>query len=246
MNNRLPPLYQKVFETYAGSVARGVSKRGSDVDLVAVYVPDYEQLYPYKVPGFGRQPDRFRVIQVPDLSVRFKEVGNITVDVQALDVVHFFNMLLKASPNHVEYLFFENDARTMTAAGEVMLAHRDLFVTQELVTKLVAAGCSLMNKGEPTLKKYMLAVRFFAYAVQATEKYTLYPLKLKGMQQRTEKSCAELGDLSYAKRLAVVFKDYAMEAEAKVTWLPPKVDEEVANRVLHDVCNAHWAELSNG
>lgn len=232
----LPPVENKIFEVYAGSYGRKIAGLMSDVDIVAVYVPDYDDLYGHLVPGFGTKTERFKAFHTPDYMVKLN-AGMKKVDVTAFDVVHFFNLLLKGSPNHVEYLFLE-PGRKLTEAGSILLANRDLFVTQTLVTKLIAAGKHIMLRESPhSIKDYMLATRFFIYAVHAYSHGTLMPeLTVKLMRE-----IRDTNDWDYAQMWAKSFYEHVTQlVETKDTFIPKETSEELANEVLLQVLHAHW------
>ena len=240
LNARVPFQSQLVFETVAGSHGRGVATMDSDLDVVGVYAPFYETLYPFKVPGFGRRTERFKASQVKELDVHLDGLGNVTVDVQANDLVHFFNMLIKPSPNHVELLFFSEEVMAYGTAGKYLLKHRDMFVTQALVTKFVATGCSILSRmNEETQKKYALAARFFSYAHQAVNNGTLDVDAPRNLNLRMLN-----GTVEQAKLTAECLKETAIESESKTTDLPPQADEEEVNSVLDAVLKLHWAEMA--
>lgn len=240
LNSRLPDRGQLMFESVVGSHARGVASVDSDLDLVGIFVPYYEELYSYKVPGFGTHPKRFKTLQVPDVSVHLEGYGNATVDVLALDLVHFFNMLIKPSPNHVEYLFFGEKVNGYSSAGKYLLAHRDVFLTNDVVHKCVALGCSVIySHGEKTNKDYAFATRFFAYANQLVENGTIDPEALRSLNLRILEETPEK-----AKEWAMLFMDVGKEAEQKVTTLPEHAYEEEVNDLLLAVLKLHWAERS--
>jgi hypothetical protein len=238
LNSQLPDTSQLMFEAVVGSHGRGVATATSDLDLVGLFVPYYEELYSYKVPGFGTNQKRFKTLHASDVSVRLDHVGTVVVDVLALDIVHFFNMLLKPSPNHVEYLFFNDATMWYSTAGKYLLQNRNHFLTQELVTKCVALGCSVLSRNkENTNKDYAFATRFFAYAHQMVTNGTLNVDDVRGLHLRVLSEKPER-----AKKWAELTRELAREAETKVSDLPPYLDEEKTNTLLLNVLKKHWAE----
>lgn len=239
-NSGMPRADQLMYETIAGSHGRGVASPTSDLDVIGIFVPDYETLYPYKVPGFGTRPANFKVIQKPSIDVTFEGLGNMTVDVQALNVVHFFNMLLKSSPNHVEYLYFNDDMKVMGAAGEYLMQHRRLFMTQALIRKFVAAGLAIAGSGkDSTNKELALATRFFIYAYQVYAHQELRPDAVRDTNMRVLH-----GDQLYVQSVVDMYKSFALEIERSTCTLPQTVNEEAANKLLLAVLKLHWAEQS--
>lgn len=240
LNNRLPNSEQLMFESVVGSHARGVASPTSDLDVVGVFVPYYEELYPNMVPGFGNAPSRFKNNHITDLSVHLDKYGQAMVDVLAMDVVHFFNMLVKPSPNHVEYLFFSDQFQNYSVAGRHLLQYRTMFLTQAFVTKCVALGMSVVRSTkEKTQKDYAFATRFFAYANHAVEFGTLYPSAVNELNLRMLSM-----DLDAAEQTANMFMGFAQDSEQRVTPLASEADLEQVNEVLKAVIKLHWAEQS--
>ena len=238
----MPPVENKIFETLSGSWARRTNRPDSDIDVVGVFVPTFEELYPAWVPGFGKRQSRPKVVQIPDLSVALKGRGLCKVDVVSIDIVHLFNLLVSGSPNHVELLFFEDDMHYETLAGHYLLGMKDMFLTGRFVDKLLSASYAIRSSKIATRKKYMLSARFSAYIIHLFKFATIKPERLRNVCLR-EMDCDS--DV-YAQKIAITYGEYAEEMAPEVKkMLPQEVDERQANDLLSKIMQVHWDDLSS-
>jgi len=239
LGDHFPKHQQLLFETVAGSYARGVARPDSDIDVVGIYAPLYNDLYPVTVPGFGSKVDAFKGAQI-SRCVDVPHLGEVTIDAQAFDVVHFFNLLLKGSPNHVEYLFFDPMFQDTSNAGDYLLQVRNRFVNGRFVERSIAAGFSILNKGNATNKQCALAHRFFSYACQAMLKKRLFPeliTKTNNMLLTVQREVAEA--------IAYSVGEHASSLEERME--PSQdVDEEAVNIILLKLLRLQWTERSDG
>ena len=93
------------YETEVGSVAYGVSQRGSDLDVYGFCVPPKEVVFPHlagEIPGFGRQKQRFDQFQKHGVD---RPEDEVVYDVTIYSIVRYVMLCMENNPNMLESLF---------------------------------------------------------------------------------------------------------------------------------------------
>lgn len=172
MPEEYPRSNQVIFESVIGSFPFTAPYKEADIDVVSVYVPDREEVYSPLVPGFGphnkptTSDQLFCDIELPSL-------GTKTIDLLVVNVVHFFNQLLKSSPNFLEMLFAVSSRHQLSKAGRVLSSNRGLFISQQAFARFMSAANGLSNSRNRKHKE--MALRYFVYANQLHNLGTLQP-----------------------------------------------------------------------
>jgi predicted nucleotidyltransferase len=89
--------------TYMGSMAYGVSRDSSDLDVYGFCMPPLGLMFPHTegyIPGFGPNPPAFEQWQQHHLTVKER-----TYDFSVYSIVKFFSLVAENNPNMVDALF---------------------------------------------------------------------------------------------------------------------------------------------
>lgn len=140
---------ETVYEVIMGSMAYGVSRDTSDMDVYAVCVPDKTMVFPHlggTVLGFGPPPKPFTSFQKHHMNMDEKEY-----DVVVYSIVMYFQLCYENNPNMLDSLFVpDRCVISMNDVGEHMRSHRRLFLSKRVFDKLRGYAFGELKK----LEKY--------------------------------------------------------------------------------------------
>ena len=155
---------ETVYEVIMGSMAYGVAKNNSDVDVYAVCVPSKDIVFPYasdNIVGFGPPPPNFEVYQKHHM-----ELHDIEYDANVYSIIKFFNLCAENNPNMIDSLFvptrcivYKNDV------GDHFWTNRRLFLSKRIFDKMRGYAFSELkrvknNTGVANEKRAALVEKF--------------------------------------------------------------------------------------
>lgn len=157
------------YEVIMGSFAYGVSSDMSDTDVVGVYSPPLEQIFPHiggHIYGFGDAPHMDNTYQKHHINVNDREY-----DIALNSIVFFFEKAMGNNPNIIDTLFVPRRCIIhMDDVGTVMRDNRRMFLHKGIKHKLMGYAYSQLGKldvktPEEGSKRYEM-VKKFGYDVK--------------------------------------------------------------------------------
>ena len=133
-----------IYEVIVGSVAYGVDRNASDIDIIGVVLPPKEILFPYEhgyLYGFDRQ--------VPDFNQFSGKVSKDAVDYDFVvyNVMKWAKLTVDNNPNMIDTLFVpDRCVLRMTDFGEALRDYRERFLNKQLIAKFKGYAISQHRK----------------------------------------------------------------------------------------------------
>lgn len=126
----------------SGSRAYNTHSSNSDIDIMAVYMPKLEELFPIingDIHGL--------ISDSSNRTISNKDYSTDKFDVKEVPLTNFFNLLMKGSFNTIELLFLKNDDLIVnTKTFQFLIDNRDLFLTQETFKSILGAVNNQFNR----------------------------------------------------------------------------------------------------
>ena len=142
-----PFVTQTVYEVIMGSMAYGVSRNSSDMDVYAVCVPEKSMVFPHLtgyISGFGPTPELFEVQQKHHMQMNDKEY-----DVNVYGIVFYFNLCAENNPNMIDSLFVPDRCVLYKSdVGDHMRSYRRKFLSKRIFDKMRGYAFSEFKKLE--------------------------------------------------------------------------------------------------
>jgi predicted nucleotidyltransferase len=145
----------------AGSHSYGTHNGDSDRDLFGFCTPPKRMIFPHLygvIKNFSDQGEDFQRWHEQ------KECDGTEYDFSVLNIVHFFNLLLKNNPDQVDVLFVNREnIRHITAMGQMVRDARHMFLSKQVYAKYRGYAYSQFNKAEkekPTGERKLLRDKF--------------------------------------------------------------------------------------
>lgn len=136
-----------IYEVIMGSMAYGVNKDNSDMDVYAVCVPNKTMIFPHltgHITGFGPAPENFEVYQKHHMKFNEKEY-----DVNVYGLIRYFKLCADNNPNMIDSLFVPDRCILFQSdAGAHMRSHRRLFLSKKIFDKMRGYAFSEFKKLE--------------------------------------------------------------------------------------------------
>ena len=134
-----------IYECIIGSMAYGVSKDNSDIDLYAVTIPPKKEVFPHLdgyIDGFGAKPKKFEVFQ------KHRVIdGKQNFDITIYSIIKYFNLILDNNPNMIDSLFVPMSCITYSnQIGEILRANKELFLHKGCYKKFIGYAFSQFRK----------------------------------------------------------------------------------------------------
>lgn len=155
------------YEVITGSFSYGVSNDTSDKDVIGVFVPPLEVVFPHltgNVPGFGPEPNKTDIYQKHHIQVDEGEV-----DVTLYSLVKFFDLCAENNPNMVDALFVPPRCIThMDDSARIMRDNRRLFLHKGSFHRFRGYALQQMKnvKNKAPVGKRVELVKKFGYDVK--------------------------------------------------------------------------------
>ncbi len=143
------------YECIMGSFAYGVNTDMSDVDLYGFTIPPKDMIFPHlagEIEGFGTKGPRFEQYQIHHIKDDNKEY-----DIKIYNIVKFFDLATKNSPDAIDSLFVPQ--RCITSAskiGQLVRENRKIFLSKKLKFTLLGYSYQQLHKAktkEPSGKR---------------------------------------------------------------------------------------------
>lgn len=134
-----------IYEVIMGSMAYGVSKDNSDMDLYAIAIPPKKEVFPHLdgyIDDFGAKPKKFEVFQKHRIID-----GKQNFDISIYSIIKYFNLVLDNNPNMIDSLFVPRSYITYSnQIGEILRANKELFLHKGCYKKFIGYAISQFRK----------------------------------------------------------------------------------------------------
>lgn len=237
--------------SYRGSIAHGMYVPSSepnsidDIDLMGVCVPD--SLYYLGLSQYGSRGT--------------VEIKSGPWDIVVYEAKKMISLLMAANPNVLMLLWLKPEHYLrLTPAGEMLIAHRELFMTQRIYGAFSGYAKSQLHRmthlafqGYMGEKRKRLVERYGYDTKNAAHLIRLLRMGIESLVsgemivERVD-DASELLDIKRGKWPLERVQAYAVELFAAAeqayqqTALPPEPDWERVNQLCHDVVIQAWAD----
>jgi predicted nucleotidyltransferase len=239
-----------------GSVAYGVSKETSDVDIYGFCIPPKEMVFPHlagEIPGFGRQLKRFDQFQAHHVEQHPRQY-----DITIFSIVKFFQLCMENNPNMLDALFVPRFCILFTTqVGEMVREERELFLHKGSWFKFKGYAYSQLHrmdnknpegKRKEIVEKHGYDTKFGYHVVRLL--YEAEMILTEGtidlQRHREHLKAIRRGDVSEEQlRLWASEKEKALERVYEASKLRHKPDEPKLRQLLLDCLESHYGSLSD-
>lgn len=118
-----------------GSIAYGTNNEDSDIDLVGIYMPPKQYLYPQDygfIQGFSEPQAIDEVCQVHHV---YDEAGK-EYDINIFNIIKFFKLAKQGNPNILDMIFVKPELHLFkNVVGKTIYEARSLFVSKDMYHK---------------------------------------------------------------------------------------------------------------
>lgn len=249
-----------MYETMMGSVAYGVSKDDSDMDVYGFAIPNREVIFPHltgEIPGFGKQAERFEQYQQHHI-IDIDAAGGKgqSYDLSIYNIVKYFQLCMENNPNMIDSLFTPQFCVLhITKVGNMVRDKRHLFLHKGAWPKFKGYAYSQLHKmttkdpkgkRKETRDKYGYDVKFAYHVIRLLDEVEqilmLHDLDLQ--KNREQLKAIRRGEVSEEEiRRWASEKEKDLEklyAASSLQWGP---DEGLIKQLLLDCLEEHYGSL---
>jgi len=134
-----------IYEVIMGSMAYGVSKDNSDMDIYAVAIPPKKEVFPHLdgyIYNFHTKVKQFEVFQKHHIKDEKQ-----TFDISIYSIIKYFNLIVENNPNMIDSLFVPRNCITYSnEIGEIIRENKELFLHKGCWKKFRGYAFSQYNK----------------------------------------------------------------------------------------------------
>lgn len=120
-----------IYLTVAGSNAYGTVVKDTDVDIIGIYIPPRENLYPQEFSYIQGYSEPQRVENVYQIHHQF--IGDQEYDINVFNIIHFFNLAKRGNPNIIDAI--NTDAQFhlyKSHIGRLIHTNRHMFYSKSM------------------------------------------------------------------------------------------------------------------
>jgi predicted nucleotidyltransferase len=248
------------YETMMGSVAYGVSKDDSDMDVYGFAIPNREIIFPHlvgEIPGFGKQGERFEQYQQHHVIDKDAAGGKgVSYDLAIYNIVKYFQLCMENNPNMIDSLFTPQFCILhITKVGNMVRDKRHMFLHKGAWPKFKGYAYSQLHKmttkdpkgkRKETRDKYGFDVKFAYHVIRLLDEVeqilTVGDLDLQ--RNREQLKAIRRGDVSEEEiRQWASSKEKDLEKIYADSKLPYSPDEAPIKQLLLDCLEEHYGTL---
>lgn len=239
-----------------GSTAYGVTNAKSDTDIVGIYMPPRNMLFPWEegyIPGFGVQPKEPEVYQLHHI---YRD--GVEYDINLFPIVKFFELARHGNPNIIDILFIpQHLINYCNSSARMILDNRRLFFSKAMWSRFSGFANNHMNSMKQARKTGNRSglVAQFGYDTKDAGHVIRCMLALKQIFS-SGNYCLDkyadiingirAGKLSYEEVMKFYTVLYDEVQELKdICMLPDKCDELAIKDVLIRCMELHYGNLKN-